>query len=488
MAQYFWQPKVADIGIEPSDLVRFAISGAKQTFNVVDTGDGLLACHINGGTNSAGSGLHWTDAAGPGAFADGELYLRIRKNSTRPDSFHSILRLPLNPTTTASIWKRIVHYINYLSSTAVSARAHNGSSTPTTLGTFPGYGTALPLDLHLVIRLSGNQASFKVWKEGGLEPGFTTFTVVGPLGAGYAGFWCGNAADVYVYSMGVSTGSEPAPRASLSTSPPAGTTTISSVTPGETSAVVTYGYSASDQAGFECRINGGAAASIGASPATISGLTALTQYHIEVRAINGSGSGSWSSGSTFTTSAAAPGNTAPSFTGPNIAGISGTQAVALSSLNVSARFSDVESSLTFSAVGAWPAGLTVSSAGVISGTPTTAGTYSGLQVRATDAGALTAHSNAFTITVAAPSAAGINVTEPLRNNTGTLQASLSGLRVAVLRSADLVSVHERSGLTTNGSGILATISDPAIIAGQQYHVVIKGPDGELGITGQVTAS
>ena len=85
-------------------------------------------------------------------------------------------------------------------------------------------------------------------------------------------------------------------------------------------------------------------------------------------------------------------------------------------------------------------------------------------------------------------ASGINVTEPLKNNTGTVLASQSGVRVAVLQAADLVSVYEATGLTTNASGILATISNAAITAGQQYHVAIKLADGSVGITGPITAS
>lgn len=270
---------------------------------------------------------------------------------------------------------------------------------------------------------------------------------------------------------------------------PTGTVTIGTITPGTTSASVPYSYSAADQTGFEYRLNGGTAASIGASPATISGLTASTPYSIEVRAINAAGAGAWSAVSNFTTEAEGPGNLPPIFDGPSIAAISGTEGIALSALDVSARFSDAESALTFSAVGSWPAGVTVSSAGVISGTPTTAGTYASLQVRATDSGSLTADSNTFSITVAAaalPST--ITVTEPLKNNTGTLLASISGVRVAVLEAATLAGVYETSGLTTNASGILAPITDASITTGQQYHVAIKLADGGVGITGPITAS
>ena len=117
-----------------------------------------------------------------------------------------------------------------------------------------------------------------------------------------------------------------------------------------------------------------------------------------------------------------------------------------------------------------------------------AGAYAGLQVRATDAGSLTADSNAFTITVAAAVVPSVTVTEPLKNNTGTLLASQSGIKASVLRASDLVSVHAATGLTTNASGVLATISNAAITTGQQYHVMVKLADGGVGITGPITAS
>lgn len=83
--------------------------------------------------------------------------------------------------------------------------------------------------------------------------------------------------------------------------PPAGTVTITSVTPGETTASVVYSYDDTDQTGFEYRLDGGTPASIGASPATITGLTASTTYDLEIRAINDDGDGAWSDVETFTT-------------------------------------------------------------------------------------------------------------------------------------------------------------------------------------------
>jgi len=84
-------------------------------------------------------------------------------------------------------------------------------------------------------------------------------------------------------------------------SPPAGTVTISSVTPSTTTAVVAYSYSETDETGFEYRLGTGVAQAIGASPATITGLAESTAYTVQVRAINGNGVGAWSTVANFTT-------------------------------------------------------------------------------------------------------------------------------------------------------------------------------------------
>jgi len=136
--------------------------------------------------------------------------------------------------------------------------------------------------------------------------------------------------------------------------------------------------------------------------------------------------------------------------------------------------------------GAWtPAGADLSEP--VSGR--TPGATETVYVRAYDAAGLrSTPAISGEVTLESIPAAGINVTDPLKNNTGTVLASQSGVRVAVLQAADLVSVYEATGLTTNASGILATISNAAITTGQQYHVAIKLADGSVGITGPITAS
>jgi hypothetical protein len=102
----------------------------------------------------------------------------------------------------------------------------------------------------------------------------------------------------------------------------------------------------------------------------------------------------------FAIAPAAGGNSTPTFTGPDITNKTMVEDVAMTSDTVSDSFSDSDA-LTFSAIGSWPDGVTVTSAGVIQGTPTTPGTYASLKVRATDTASQTVDSNTFTITVTA---------------------------------------------------------------------------------------
>jgi hypothetical protein len=99
---------------------------------------------------------------------------------------------------------------------------------------------------------------------------------------------------------------------------------------------------------------------------------------------------------TFTSTTHA--NQAPAFDGPSISNLTLTVNVAMNSRDYSSRFSDIES-LTFTIVGTLPTGLSLSGAGVLSGTPTVLGTTTSLEVRASD-GSLTQDSNSFSITVA----------------------------------------------------------------------------------------
>lgn len=176
-------------------------------------------------------------------------------------------------------------------------------------------------------------------------------------------------------------------------------------------------------------------------------------------------------------------NPVPTFSGPNIADITATQGVAMSSVNVSNRFSDTDS-LTFSAVGTWPTGLGVSSAGLINGTATAvAGVYSNLRVRATDTASQTVDSNAFSVTVQeVVGVDGTITTEPLRNNTGMLLANVSGITAHVYTKAEGDKVVSLIGLMSDAAGVL-TIASPLIAAENDYRVIVVLADGGEGVAG-----
>lgn len=90
----------------------------------------------------------------------------------------------------------------------------------------------------------------------------------------------------------------------------------------------------------------------------------------------------------------------PQFDGPIIPNLTLLVNVAMSNRDYSGTFSGGAGPLTFTLIGTPPAGVTLSSAGVLSGTPTETGVFAGLVVRASD-GTDTSDSNTFTLTVLA---------------------------------------------------------------------------------------
>lgn len=173
------------------------------------------------------------------------------------------------------------------------------------------------------------------------------------------------------------------------------------------------------------------------------------------------------------------GNAAPTFPGPNIGTQSGTVGVALTSNNIASKFSDTDA-LTFSAIGSWPAGVTVSSVGVISGTPTTAGTYASLKVRATDTAFQTIDSDTFTFTIAAAAAGTITLPACRQWETGNLRTSESGVVVIVNNPTTGALVVNKTGLTTHATTGECVVTDPAIVTGTNYRVTQILPDGSEG--------
>lgn len=135
--------------------------------------------------------------------------------------------------------------------------------------------------------------------------------------------------------------------------------------------------------------------------------------------------------------------------------LNGTEGSAFSQ-NLSSYFSGTETPFAYTVQsGTLPAGLTLnSSTGVISGTPTTAGTSSGIVIRGTDATPDTADSNSFSIVIATPPAGtDIRLVPGLYFERGGYAASLSGLRWVAFTDTTLGAIEASgSSLTTNSSG------------------------------------
>ncbi len=137
-----------------------------------------------------------------------------------------------------------------------------------------------------------------------------------------------------------------------------------------------------------------------------------TYNNLAVRATDPDGN--YVDSNTFTIAVAAPVSAAPTFIGPNITVASLLQNTAMTALPFAARFQDpAGQTLTFSAQGTWPPGVIVSATGTVQGTPTTVGSYSGLQIRATDPDGNFIDSNVFAISVAAQGGGGGPVPPPV---------------------------------------------------------------------------
>lgn len=114
----------------------------------------------------------------------------------------------------------------------------------------------------------GDQITYSVRDSGNPETVIHTHTftdatlsAAGHIGVFLFSYLSGN---IDVGAVAIATGADEAFYTDPNASAPQGVVTISNVTPGSTTAEVTYSYNAADQTGFEYRINNGTAASIGA--------------------------------------------------------------------------------------------------------------------------------------------------------------------------------------------------------------------------------
>lgn len=351
------------------------------------------------------------------------------------------------------------------------------------------------------VRIDGTVVSVWVWNETNeSEPTTPTLTYTDstqrPAGYLHVSYNNGNGAvatgfdDVLITDLSAADTTPPSLTSPTATA--TGPTTASgSVTSNEANGTLYYLASTNaTETDVTVRAAASQAVTQSATPQSVSftGLTAATPYYPHYLHRDAAGNDSAvASGAQFTTDALSGDTDPPTLTGvvtfTSITQTSYTANWPAGSDNVTVTGYEYQIGGT---AGAWTdAGNNLSAA--ITGR--TAGMTETVYARAYDAAGLrSTPAISGNVTLLSPPQAVITVSQPLKNNGGAVWANQSGIRVAVLRSADLVSVYETAGLTTNGAGRLSNIADTSIIAGEQYHVVIKFADGGVGITGTVTAS
>lgn len=228
---------------------------------------------------------------------------------------------------------------------------------------------------------------------------------------------------------------------------------------------------------------GGITGTSASLPVAVTGLTDGTSYTFTLAAQNSAGYGPESAASNSVTPSSA--NNVPVFSGsvPNIGGQSG---VAITSVDASANFADTDA-LTYSASPAgtaWPSGLVINSTtGVISGT-LSAGTTTGLRVRATDTASQTVDSNAFSVTIAS------GATQVPHTDAAILYSPYSWDDRGAYKSANAPGAYAR--LTFSGTSVTANFDVSALVAASaaagDYPLVRVVIDGKTATEKQLTSA
>lgn len=249
---------------------------------------------------------------------------------------------------------------------------------------------------------------------------------------------------------------------------PAGTVTIGTVTVTSGGASVPFTYSGSDATGYDYRINGGTVVDGGTtSPISVSGLTASTNYTVEVRAKNAGGTGAWSASKSFTTS------TSSDVTAPTLSGTVTSSSITSSSYTVSWPAGTDNVAVTGYEYrlngGSWVSVGNVLTTNITGRTPSSTDTF---EVRAYDAAGNRSSAMSKSVTLLASVTASLVITEPL-TIAGLPAAGLTGISAVVVQSSDLTYVCKLSGLTTDSSGRIQGLTHASMVVGTKYDVYFK---------------
>jgi len=218
MATYSYTPSVGEVGDPPDGFTWAGGSGTTAAYTVVDAGSGRYAVRFTGGDFAATQALAWDGNGNPPAFADGEVYMRLRLRSDTGNEIGLFLRAAgANPNWTSgtftAYWNRV--RANGTSALCRYREYDSGGVASEIDSASPAWGTltsAIDVDLHLMLKCDGTTISFKAWKEGDTEPGYSTTTDSTNSTASLLRLHFSNTQDTDVYFIGVGTGGDAAPR------------------------------------------------------------------------------------------------------------------------------------------------------------------------------------------------------------------------------------------------------------------------------------
>jgi hypothetical protein len=213
MAQYSSTPLASEVGSYPAGWVDVSAANFWEfggAIAVVASDSGRYAMRISGGNFGGSIEMRWNGAGAPPAFADGEMYVRFRHRTDVSSELGLAGRAANNYASGSfsAYWVR-----GRASGTSVLGRyreynsaSFSGENDWTTVA------SAVGVDCHLMLKMTGSSIQYKLWKEGDTEPAYST-TTDSTLTAGQRlMLFGGNQMNTDIYFVGVGTEGDPAPR------------------------------------------------------------------------------------------------------------------------------------------------------------------------------------------------------------------------------------------------------------------------------------
>lgn len=467
MTQFVWKPKIADVGVAPSDLT-YLVSAMSSEI-VVQDNSGVLSVYTS--VNQADSTRRFlTPVGAPSPSGVVEVLVDwANEVNTGNEGFGPAVYSGTSDATLAGVW----------SDWDRNAQAHRirqrTSGADVNIATEAVARSLQRRWIRTQFDTVNKTVKSRHWNNGTTEP---TTWLEGTWTASYsfdkigARLFNNTGGRVRIYSISIGTNGDPAPDPNATPQPPQGTTTVTGVTPSYTQAVVSFTYSpGTDYTGFQYRINGGIPATLGTSPALVTGLMEETPYDIEVRAVNSHGEGAWSAVYNFTTTATPE---APSTAPTGIIGDSdGPYKIDLAwNSMVDATGYDVEVDGVVQDNGA---NTSFSHTGLL------AESTHNYRVRAYNNSGDGPWSSVITVTTEAVTGNAIRLTLGLTQERGANYLSSPGWRYTVFGNVNRTSVLASGTIDIPSTGIMSIdVSNAPWMIGDEVPVLITREDGNTG--------